>query len=79
MDEFDFTDGLKIVLVSVFMLGSVQLHALIDESTQHSADRAERAAAAPSTAASANVQRVLDRRDSFDEGEARLRKAALRV
>ncbi len=47
MDEFDFTDGLKIVLVSIFLLGSVQLHALIDESTQHAEDRAQRLATTP--------------------------------
>ena len=46
MDEFDFTDGLKIVLVAIFMLGSVQLHALIDESSQHVEDRGQRAASA---------------------------------
>lgn len=40
MDEFDFTDGLKIVLVSVFLIGSVQLHAVIDESDEHAADHA---------------------------------------
>jgi hypothetical protein len=41
MDEFDFTDGLKIVLASVFMLGSVQLHVLIDESAERTADRTQ--------------------------------------
>ncbi|TDU25725.1 hypothetical protein DFR24_4170 [Panacagrimonas perspica] len=71
MDEFDFGDGLKIVLVSIFLLGSVQLHALIDESSQHSEERDERAA---SRAVSApTVDQAADVREDLDADEARLR------
>ena len=71
MDEFDFTDGLKIVLVSIFMLGSVQLHALIDESGEHSADRAERLSTGHPAQVSSQPTR--DAGDSFEAGEAALR------
>ncbi len=57
MDEFDFTDGLKIVLVSIFMLGSVQLHAVIDESGNHAAGRVDRLAS-PATPAAQATQEV---------------------
>ncbi len=71
MDEFDFTDGLKIVLVSIFMLGSVQLHALIDESSDRAADRSE--GKAPSAQAGAVVRRVGTVSDGFDDADDRLR------
>lgn len=68
MAGFDFTDGLKMILVTIFMLGSVQLHALIDESAQRSADRTEHFASQPRPA-----QAVRRLSDSFDAGEERLR------
>ena len=72
MSEFDFTDALKLVLVSIFMLGTVQLHALIDESTQHSADRSERLMA--ERRANPAARQLGDAPDSFDDGENQLRR-----
>lgn len=60
MDEFDFTDGLKIVLVSIFLLGSVQLHALIDESSQHADERAARMAEPSITRSAGHADESLD-------------------
>lgn len=71
MDEFDFGDGLKIVLVSIFLLGSVQLHALIDESSQHSEERAGRAA--PQAVSAPTVGRAAEVREDLDDDGARLR------
>lgn len=66
MDEFDFTDGLKIVLVAIFMLGSVQLHALIDESSQHVEDRGQRAASADLPARASGAGNVKLQRAALD-------------
>lgn len=75
MIDFDFSDGLKIVLVSLFMLGSVQLHAVIDDSSQRAADRTGHLVSQPRPAHA--VRHVSD---SFDDGEERLRRGpALRT
>jgi len=71
MDEFDFGDGLKIVLVSIFLLGSVQLHALIDESSEHSEARAERSVSTKNANSAAG--QTVDLREDLDKDEARLR------
>jgi hypothetical protein len=38
--DFDFGDCVKVVLVSVFLLGSVQLHAVVDDRASDAEARA---------------------------------------